>query len=122
MCEQCICDPEYFGEPLPGWYLMRARKDGDLLEIGDWALVQCNDPDVYWTGTPEIDPNSYSDDGDVVYPSDSFLDALYSQHVSVGYNLVNSALTVGYSHGRMSFCHWLWQHLAEHIRDNPKGE
>ena len=42
MCEQCLVNPLYFGEVLPGWYLIRARRDG-------------NDPATEEDSFPEID-------------------------------------------------------------------
>ena len=47
MCEQCLVNPLYFGEVLPGWYLIRARRDGDIMKVGDWGMIQCNDPTIH---------------------------------------------------------------------------
>ena len=56
MCDQCLTDPLEFGEPMPGWYLMRARRGCDSWKQGDWGLVQCNDPTFTWSLTPTPDP------------------------------------------------------------------
>jgi len=41
---------------LPGYFLVRATKDGWIMQKGDWGLVRQNDPDYWWSLTPVEDP------------------------------------------------------------------
>lgn len=114
MCEQCIVNPLYFGEVLPGWFLIRARRQGSMMEVGDWGMVQCNDPTFVWSSTPKMTKEEF--DGFVYLPED-FEESLY-MYVTNGYDLLISAIKVGYNreeHGR--FSQWLFWHLSEYIRN-----
>jgi len=57
MCEQCCAATIFFGEVFPGWYLVRARRDGHFMKKAQWGLVRQNDPEFYWDITP-IDDDS----------------------------------------------------------------
>ena len=62
MCEQCsAATVNYVGKDgnqvLPGYFLVRATKDGREMKNGDWGLVVCNDPDFIWSITPVCDPD-----------------------------------------------------------------
>ncbi len=56
MCELCQAKTQTYGEPLPGWGLVRATAQGELMESGQWGLTQVNDPPFIWTPTPRCDP------------------------------------------------------------------
>jgi hypothetical protein len=131
MCEQCLVNPLYFGEVIPGWCLIRARRQGSDMEVGDWGLLRMNDPDLIWKSTPQLDPTFYMTDDEeaeywkthsykdeAVHAAEDFVDTLWCQPVSLGYDLVSAMMEAGYSrkqHGPVEW--WLWQKLAEHIRD-----
>lgn len=61
MCEQCNAATSMFAlslenqEVLPGYYLVRATRDANILKKDDWGLVCCNDPDFVWSVTPKPD-------------------------------------------------------------------
>lgn len=45
MCEQCSAETETICEDLlPGWALVVATKDGDMMKAGDYGLIEINDP------------------------------------------------------------------------------
>lgn len=115
MCEQCLVNPLYFGEVLPGWYLIRARRDGNDMKVGEWGMVQCNDPTFTWMTTPKVTKEEYED---MLYLPEDFDEALYMNPIN-GHNLITSAIEAGYSrkeHGHFSF--WLFWYLSEFIRNN----
>lgn len=134
MCEQCNVNPLYFGEPLPGWYLIRARRDGIVMKKGQWGLLQCNNPDFIWDTTPTQDPlfgitdedeeerrfNTLTDEekeAAIKGPPQDLLNALKSD-VMTGYELVKACMEMGYEqkvHGYVaSFLnHILAVHIAK---------
>lgn len=60
MCTQCVVNPIYYGEIAPGWFLMRARKDEggtEGMRVGEWGLVECNDPTIVFDVTPVVYDN-----------------------------------------------------------------
>jgi len=72
MCEQCCAQADGWGEFLSGWFLCRANKDGHEMSVGDWGLVECNDPTFIFRTTPVLDPLSgLSDDEINSIPMDS---------------------------------------------------
>lgn len=126
MCEQCLVNPLMFGEVLPGWYLMRARRKSSMMEVGDWGLVRCNDPDFVWSTSPIPDPTfGLTDDQINSLPDgitkefnlrcDKFEEELYVP-AYIGYLLVEAGRKVGYNqeeHG--AFAYWLFHYLGHHI-------
>jgi hypothetical protein len=53
MCEQCEANTEtLIRNVIPGWHLLRATRNGDYMEKGDWGLVNINDPAFYWKTIP----------------------------------------------------------------------
>lgn len=54
MCLQCLTNPFYYGEVLPTWYLIRARRHAEEMRPKDWGLLQCNDPSIIFSTTPYI--------------------------------------------------------------------
>lgn len=114
MCEQCLVNPLYFGEVLPGWFLIRARRKGNMMEVGDWGMLRCNDPTFVWSTTPKATKEEF--DG-YIYLPDDFDEALY-MYATHGYDLISAGIEIGYNreeHGR--FAQWLFWHLSEHIRN-----
>ncbi len=136
MCEQCLVNPVYFGEPLPGFFLARARRDGNDWKKGDWGLIQCNDPTFYWTQTPTSNPTFGMNDTELdkfmsydltddqkarIYHSnisDEFYNAFYCDP-QTGHDLVEAAKQVGYE--SRSFIPWLFDYLGYWI-EKTEGE
>jgi len=108
MCEQCLVNPLEFGEVFPGFWLMRARRDGDSWKKGQWGLVECNDPTYVWYSTPGSTEKLWD------YP-DEFPQAFDADPVS-GYRLVKAAMTKGYDPDEGGFMPWLWAYLSEYIQ------
>lgn len=111
MCEQCIVNPLSFGEVLPGIYLMRARRDGNEMNAGDWGLVYCNGPFFVWSGTREK-PNpecSYSESD----MSDEFSQMMVDPRT--GYDLFTKAFAFGFDPNKHNFTAWFWEHIFNHV-------
>jgi len=114
MCEQCLVNPLYFGEVLPGWYLIRARRDGDIMKVGDWGMIQCNDPTFVWETTPKM--TAEQNEKLYILPED-FENSLYLNAYN-GYELVKAAIEVGYNRDEDGyFPQWLYYKLSEFIRN-----
>lgn len=136
MCEQCLTWPVSFGQPLPGFTLMRARRDGNDWLKGEWGLVQCNDPSFQWKTTPTPSPTwGMTDDEEDAYiesiekDSPEYQRALYSRHLGdfadefssmpamTGYKLIKGAMDKGYDpkvHG--FFSEWFFDYLGEWLK------
>lgn len=88
MCTQCVVNPIYYGEVAPGWWLIRARKDevgDDGMKVGDWGLVECNDPSIVFSVTPVV----YDNDTDTYNTyTEFFYNFMFAP--SVGYRLYKS--------------------------------
>ena len=131
MCEQCEVNPLYFGDPLPGWLLIRARRESEM-KVGQWGLVQCNDPTFVWTTTPAASPifgmsdseieayekvNGFCDEWAAV--GDDFIDSLVHCGPMDGYRIVDACMQVGYDslvHGDVIV--WLFSYLGKWITEN----
>ncbi len=66
MCISCLIDSEMIGnEPiLPGFYLERAKKSYEDINIGDYTLVTYNDPSFVFSITPEENPSYFGENID----------------------------------------------------------
>ena len=63
MCECCSADTIDIAEIAEGWILVQARKDGNYMKKGEYALANFNDPDFYFDVVPVEDPTrGFSDD------------------------------------------------------------
>ena len=129
MCEQCLTNIWNFGEVLPELWVVRARRDGEIMEAGDWGLVLCNDPSIVWEKTPLVDPtygmskdeknmywnNNPEDDPYNFFPDRMFFDVDMDDTITI----FQKATENGYNqeqHGKLSL--WLWQKVAHHIKNN----
>ena len=65
MCECCCADAVDYGEVVSGWFLVRARKEGQIMQTGQWGLVFCNGPSVVWTTTPIPNPFEGKTDAEI---------------------------------------------------------
>ena len=135
MCDQCTTEALRYGaEVLPGFWLMRAQKEGIQWPAGHWGLVECNDPTVTWQSEPQPSPvYGMTDDEEEAwfkkhegndellnsamgYIPDDFRDA-FRVHPNTGYKLVMAAEQRGYNHKTSGdLVHWLWEHLGEHLK------
>ncbi|MEP9413811.1 hypothetical protein ABLE92_05605 [Gordonia sp. VNQ95] len=132
--------PVYFGEPLPGWRLARARLASPVATWGqgEWGLFQVNDPAFRWSTTPTASPlwgmsdaeqkrwwaaHDTDDDPDVrrvMWFDDErcadFLDAFGTCSPDLGFDLVSGALQRGYRLDDGSFRMWFFDYLGEYLR------
>jgi hypothetical protein len=123
MCEQCFLNPLYLGEFLPGFYLGRARRDGYEGKKGDWFLVRCNDPDIYWRETPRL-KTSFKSDSEYYNSITTFAQDLSENALdfTFSHELVEIATETG-SYNRLrdgNFVFRLYDLLAKYIvKANP---
>ena len=104
MCEQCLTWPISFGTPLPGYALMRARRDGDRWLKGEWALIKVNDPTVTWRSTPVVGPK---------YAPGEFYDQFSRFGMHEAHSLFEACKAAGFRPGRAEHVEtWLFRHLA----------
>lgn len=139
MCLQCLVAPYYFGEVLPGWILIRARKDDykdDPTEMaaGDWGLLRCNDPEIIWNVMPMLAPQSPKyglpagtvdaqaelqrlEDGEDKYFEDvkQFEDAIKKNSIDTIYNVMAKGVAAGFNSAENNFAEWLFNRIADHI-------
>jgi len=135
MCLQCIVEAENLGLVLPGWYLMRSRKDDPRWPVGHWGLVQSNDPTFVWETTPTPDPLHFVPDdqweawleqnpkGTPAYERtmgehpDDFDKALVCDP-ALGWELVNASIPFGYDPETSGyFGQWLFSWIGIRMRD-----
>ena len=134
MCEQCLTNPVYFGEPIPGFILARARRQGNDWNIGDWGLIECNDPSFTWSMTPTPNPcwgmtddeedewENAADKNSIEYKRwfgwpREFVEQFENCGPNTGYDLVAAAMQVGYDRKKDgTFAYWLFDYLAEYLK------
>lgn len=131
MCEQCVADTKNYCEPIPGWLLVRAQKDGNYMKKDDWGLVECNDPTFLFKTTPWIDPvHNWTDDQINALQSDDpqyilmdkwlddmcqFQDELNKCNAGIdaGWRLIEACKKAGYDPSNDGSCaNWLFHHLG----------
>lgn len=145
MCEQCLTNPIYFGEPLPGLYLARARRDGNDWKKREWGLIEINDPSFVWTSTPTVNPcfgmdldeiEAYveahpgmsEDEENRAYgiggvPMD-FIDQFSLMDPEFGHFIVGEAIKVGFRPKIDTFVYWFYDYLGKWIleHDGESGD
>ena len=124
MCTQCLVYPYYFGEVIPGWFLIRARKDDYkdnplVMKAGDFGLVVVNEPSVVWSTLPKIIPNDDSSDEelDKFYAEvDEFEERITHMGIDGIVSLVNSCRKVGFNENNNKyFAEWFYDYIAKYI-------
>ena len=128
MCEQCNVNPLYFDDVLPGWTLIRARRQGYDMKVGQWGLLTMNSPDFIWTSTPKPDPTwgmseEEEDKYNKEHPGESgclpedFTDAFIN--LDNVFQLGQACIKAGFDpNGEIKLSYWLWNYLGCWIRDN----
>ncbi|ALG86568.1 hypothetical protein [Gordonia phthalatica] len=139
MCEQCLTAPVYFGQPLPGWTLARARAEhpNSTWHRGEWGLIRIDDPAFRWRITPtrspdhgmpeeeadayfnSLDPESPEHRRLMVFTSESWADfseAFERCDAVDGYELIKAAVQVGYDDSEgYGFSRWLFDYLGAYL-------
>ena len=116
MCEQCDTDCVMWRDVLPGWALIRARRDGRLMVAGQYGLLRSNDPDFVWDGAPQIEPPDDGLFGEWSIGVRGF-DSVLRLRPEVGWDLVEAATRCGYyRHSHGSLAYWLWDHMAKRMK------
>ena len=130
MCETCCAVADYYGEPIPGYHLYRATKDGMFMRSGDWGLSRCNDPDYYWSVTPRVDPSGHMTDDQLNSmtqaegkDSDDWYEQLemFSKSLrsspDIGYELYCASQRTGYNPEKNGYlAYWLFNRLGEYLK------
>lgn len=120
MCEMCQAKTESYLSPIPGWTLVRATVDGDMMKAGEWGLVRSNDPEFIWSTSPWSEPpeNSNKDREDAWFDDAiKFNDELVS-NPEVGYNIVSASLKVGFNPVEQRFGFWLFGFLGQWVENH----
>lgn len=135
MCEQCVVNPYYWYDVLPGWTLIRARRKGDM-DVGDFGLVRVNDPSMVWQSTPQESPTwaDTAEERDNLFDSidmpkdffqrvpEDFYEGLTQLSTMEAYELVDAAFQKGYDRDfDGQFESWLWDYLG-HIIHNVQPQ
>lgn len=135
MCQQCTTDALNYGEVIPGWYLMRAQKDGTTWKAGHWGLVWSNDPTFTWEETPTANPafGLSDEDEEALYQAnkdneigarivsmslpEDFSRAFGRMNPRTGYEIITAAMERGYDpkeSGDLSW--WLFDWIGEYLK------
>lgn len=81
-----MVNPLYYGEVLPGFFLIRARRQYfDEMYPKEWGLVICNGPSLIWKTTPYL----YEDVKQLDEATDSFQDEFYCSPI-LGHKIIES--------------------------------
>lgn len=111
MCEQCVINPLYFGQVFPGYTLIRARRESAETKVGQYGLVQCNDPTFTITFNFHLIPDTKEWDEQVAQ--------LWKQldcHPVIGFELITACITKGYSVADSGpFVDWFALAIREHL-------
>jgi len=110
MCEQCLVNPLYYGEVFKDWHLIRARRKGSYMEVGEWGLVKINDPSWVW----KSDPRDQSDG-----PPDDFWEAFLCTPFS-GKEFIEDCVDSGFDgENDYDLSEWLWEKIVNHVKTTP---
>ena len=132
MCKQCTAESISYGEVIPGWILVRARKDADEWKAGQWGLVWENDPSFTWSSDPTPDPlfrmpeaqwdawfEANRDTPAAIRAMESAPDdfeAAFQCAPDIGYGLVTAGMQRGYDPEKSGdFTGWLFSLMGEHL-------
>jgi len=123
MCEQCCAATITWPNVLPGWHLVRARRDGHEMKVRQWGLLRCNNPEFIWSTTPEKDGDSFNDLAKDQADHYKFIAAFNKFQEEFGGTL-SSSKALGdaikeqdpYQEGSLEY--WLFNHLGKFIREN----
>ena len=109
MCEQCIAQTTLFGEIFKGIYLVRATKDGHIMQKGNWGLVVANDPFFIFEHTPKLT----KEEDNITNSEEEFL------HKIINLSDINrsteSIILEFYAQENKSFPLWLNEKIAQFI-------
>jgi hypothetical protein len=116
MCEQCVAEAVQHGEVLPGWVLIRASRDGNLMKAGQWGLVSGNDPDYVWSATPRPEPPCQDPQWSAWSEEARHFEEALRADPPTGYLLYAAARQAGFiPEGRFAF--WLFGRLGRHLSE-----
>jgi len=96
MCECCSADTIDIAEIAEDWILVQARKDGNFMKKGEYALANFNDPDFYFDVVPVEDPSKGLTDDEfdgMTAEEDKKLDEFYEIVEKIEKQLVTDPVT-----------------------------
>lgn len=118
MCEQCATDSLIWSQVLTGWSLMWAQKDGRHMSKRQFGLVRLNDPDVIWSGPPQIEPCEDEDNQWSKWAIEAReFGAALELPPEIGWALTEACRQAGFKPSEHGILHyWLWDHLAKEMK------
>jgi hypothetical protein len=113
MCEQCVANAHAWIDILPGWWLVRAHKDGNEMRAGQWGLMHCNDPSLILA----TDPRTAEHEDCCAHEMFTGLDGrqIYSGY---WFSILEAAKTVGYGNDDGTLESWLMQRICKLVSEN----
>ncbi len=130
MCEQCLAETKMYNdekEVLPGFFLVRATKDGQFMKTGDWGLVMGNNPSFLFSSTPEKEPFVVDENNNDITDLKIWEEWLgkvklfdfnlnqTNNNLKDSYLLVKSCYEAGYKDNDGYVGYWLFSYLSQFV-------
>ena len=126
MCEQCSAGAIHLGEPVPGFMLIQATKDGGEMKVGQYGLVEENDPFLIFERKPTPEPFHDKTDQQIdsmnkktIAPLMAWLDSarefedLFEVSPKLGWRFVEACRKAGYEDRHGSVAIWFFHKAGE---------
>ncbi len=113
MCEQCVANAHVWIDILPGWWLVRAHKDGNEMKAGQWGLLHCNDPSLILTTDPRTNEH------DRRCASEVFTGIRGQVPSHVWFKILDAAKSVGYDKEQQPILeYWLIARICGRVKES----
>lgn len=144
MCEQCLADTVGWENVLPGWHLIQARKDGELMKIGEYGLVKMDNPVIIFSEKPIKDPYGCMSDEEIDSLPEEKSKELYKKlwefhrladrNAARGFiepsrclekyaEIISAAKETGFDEEENGiFWYWLHDHIARYLENHPEPD
>ena len=126
MCELCAADTDCIGdcEIFPGWFLERAKRDGDFMKAEDFGFTRSNDPSFVFHTFPYPEPDKLAEKTSTEWrewynKACEFGRELQQYEISFEaiYSFVAAAKEKGYDEDKEGgFVYWLFDYLGQYLK------